>query len=113
MRSCLGSVWSVAVGGGRCGVDQTFHPGITRSDKDVYGAVNVGPIAADGIQHRFRNRRNRGLVQDVIDAAARRVHGVEIEHVSLAEIDLSQNLLQIFSLAGGKIIYASNFRALF
>ena len=47
-------------------------------------------------------------MQNVIHPGASRLHGVEIENVHLAKVDLPQNRREIVALAGRKVVDSAN-----
>ena len=93
----LGKSGRVAVSRGRCGIDHAFHFGIARGHQHIDGAIDVGAIAAQGVEDGFRHGGNRRLMKDEVHSGASLMHGVEVEDVGLTEIDAMQNLCEILA----------------
>ena len=92
----------------RSGIDDALYLGISGRDQQVDSAIDVGAIAAERVEHRFGDRRNRRLMKHVVDALAGLVHGIGVEDIGLAEVDTVQNAIQVFALAGSEVVDAAD-----
>src|SRR5262249_43591353 len=79
----LRQIRTVAVDRGRRRVDDTTNARATRRLQHVQRAGDVVVVGAKGVLHRAGNRTHRRLMEDDVDAARGRLHGVEVADVAL------------------------------
>ena len=78
----------VAVGRGRCGVDDACGAGFLSGGQDAHGPGRVDDPCACGILDRFWDRSERGEVEDILCAFDCGAEGDGIEDGALDEADL-------------------------
>src|SRR5215471_18165608 len=92
----------------RSRVHHTLDLGITRRYQHVHRPIDVGAVAAQRIEHGFRYRRNRRLMQDVINSGASLTHRLQIGDIRLAKVDAISDFSDVVQLASGKVVDAAH-----
>jgi len=67
-------------------------------------AIKVGRVRTSTVRYRARHRRQRGQVDDVVDAGEQRSNGFRVAYVHFVNFDARANCLKILSAAGTEIV---------
>ena len=103
----LGQCRGVAIGRRTAGVDDALHAGVARRDEQTERGVDVGAVGGDRVLDRARHRRDRRLMQDVLDALDGASGHRLVGEIALDELDLV-DVREIASMAGDQAVDDAN-----